>query len=113
MRVPFTRNIHLMRFGWTIYLIFFFNLLAAQMPAYLHYTVQDGLPSNLVYCGLQDRRGLLWFGTDKGLACFDGSRFRIYSMADGLPDPEIPGMAGGRRPVGAAGCAGSVSRERT
>lgn len=89
MRVPFTRNIHLMRFGWTIYLIFFFNLLAAQMPAYLHYTVQDGLPSNLVYCGLQDRRGLLWFGTDKGLACFDGSRFRIYSMADGLPDPEV------------------------
>lgn len=89
MPVPFTRKFSLMRFAWTIFLSLFFNMLVAQMPAYLHYTVQDGLPSNLVYCGLQDRRGLLWFGTDKGLACFDGIRFRTYSMADGLPDPEV------------------------
>jgi len=63
--------------------------LMAQEPAYLHYGVQDGLPGNLVYCGLQDRNGLLWFGTDKGLACFDGTRFHNFGMADGLPDPEV------------------------
>ena len=63
--------------------------LTAQTPAYLHYGVRDGLPSNLVYSGLQDRDGLLWFGTDKGLARFDGSRFRIYGMRDGLPDSEV------------------------
>ncbi len=89
MPVSFTGKLCLMRLAWTIFLSLFFNMLPAQMPAYLHYTVQDGLPSNLVYCGLQDRRGLLWFGTDKGLACFDGIRFRVYSMADGLPDPEV------------------------
>jgi ligand-binding sensor domain-containing protein len=54
--------------------------------------VQDGLPSNLIYCGLQDQRGLLWFGTDKGLACFDGIRFRVYGISDGLPDMEVLNM---------------------
>ncbi len=65
------------------------GFLPAQTPAYLHYGVRDGLPSNLVYCGLQDKDGLLWFGTDKGLARFDGTRFRIYDMGDGLPDSEV------------------------
>ena len=62
---------------------------SAQTPAYIHFGVRDGLPGNLVYCGLQDRRGLLWFGTDKGLACFDGVRFRTYGLSDGLPDLEV------------------------
>ena len=62
---------------------------SAQTPAYIHFGVRDGLPGNLVYCGLQDRRGLLWFGTDKGLACFDGVRFRTYGLSEGLPDLEV------------------------
>jgi ligand-binding sensor domain-containing protein len=63
-----------------------------QTPAYLHYTVNEGLPGNIVYCGTQDHKGLLWFGTDKGLSCFDGTGFRNYGMKDGLPDPEVIGM---------------------
>lgn len=31
----------------------------------------------------------MWFGTDKGLACFDGIRFQSYGVAEGLPDPEV------------------------
>lgn len=61
----------------------------AQTPSYIHYDVRDGLPGNMVYCGAQDRRGLMWFGTDKGLTCFDGSRFRAYDLEDGLPDLEV------------------------
>lgn len=61
----------------------------AQTPSFIHYGVQEGLPSNLVYCGIQDRRGLLWFGTDKGLTCFDGTHFRIFGIKDGLIDPEV------------------------
>ena len=61
----------------------------AQVPAFLHYGVKEGLPSNLVYCGMQDRRGFLWFGTDKGLTCFDGTRFRTFGVKEGLPDPEV------------------------
>lgn len=65
------------------------SLLNAQTPAYLHYDVSKGLPGNVVYCAAQDERGLMWFGTDKGLACFDGVRFRTYGIKEGLPDPEV------------------------
>ncbi|MEO1259134.1 MAG: two-component regulator propeller domain-containing protein [Bacteroidota bacterium] len=64
-------------------------LLAGQTPAYLHYNVDDGMPSNKVYCAAQDRKGFMWFGTDNGLVRFDGSRFKIYGIEDGLPDPEV------------------------
>ncbi|MBK8922676.1 MAG: histidine kinase [Saprospirales bacterium] len=78
-----------MRVFCLIFCLSGFYQMAAQTPAYLHYSVRDGLPGNFVHCGLQDRRGLLWFGTDKGLACFDGLRFRVYGVRDGLPDPEV------------------------
>lgn len=68
------------------------NAIDAQTPAYINYAVRDGLPGNNVYCGIQDSRGLLWFGTDKGLACFDGMRFRTYGIEDGLPDLEVLNM---------------------
>lgn len=61
----------------------------AQMPGFLHFTVQDGLPSNVIYCGLQDTEGYHWLGTDRGLVRFDGARFKTYGIADGLPDPEV------------------------
>ena len=61
----------------------------AQSPSYIHYGVSEGLPSNKVYCAVQDYRGFIWFGTDKGLARFDGTRFQVYGVKDGLPDPEI------------------------
>lgn len=78
-----------MRTAWIIFLLLGLSRLAAQTPAYLHYSVRDGLPGNYVHCGLQDKKGLLWFGTDKGLASFDGIRFRVYGVAEGLPDPEV------------------------
>jgi ligand-binding sensor domain-containing protein/two-component sensor histidine kinase len=61
----------------------------AQAPVYLHFGVRDGLPSNLVYCAAQDDEGLLWFGSDKGLVCFDGTRFHTSTVKDGLPDQEV------------------------
>lgn len=61
----------------------------SQEPVYLQYGVSSGLPSNLIYCALQDHNGMMWFGTDKGLACYDGARFHTYNMQDGLPDPEV------------------------
>jgi ligand-binding sensor domain-containing protein len=65
------------------------DFLAAQTPGYIHFGIEDGLPSNLVYCTLQDRQGYIWFGTDKGLVRFDGERFKTYGIADGLPDSEV------------------------
>lgn len=37
-----------------------------------HFSVEDGLFSNSVRALLQDRRGLIWFGTDEGLNYYDG-----------------------------------------
>ena len=68
-------------------LFYFFS--NAQEPAYLHYSIEDGLPSTLVYCMLQDKNGFMWFGTNNGLARFDGQRFKTYGVEDGLPDPEV------------------------
>ncbi len=61
----------------------------AQDPMHRRYTIQDGLPSNRVYCVIQDRTGFIWFGTDAGASRFDGRNFVNYSLADGLPDHEV------------------------
>ncbi len=66
--------------------------LSAQSPSYAHYGVQEGLPGNVVYCAVQDYRGFMWFGTDKGLARFDGSHFQVFGMNEGLPDMEVIGL---------------------
>lgn len=66
--------------------------LTAQSPSYAHYGVREGLPSNVVYCAVQDHRGFMWFGTDKGLVRFDGNRFQVFDIKDGLPDSEVIGL---------------------
>ena len=43
-----------------------------------HYTLEEGLPSNTVYCSLKDKDGFVWFGTWYGLCSFDGSRFTPF-----------------------------------
>ena len=39
------------------------------------FTVEDGLPDNVVNAIVQTRNGLLWVGTESGLASFDGREF--------------------------------------
>jgi len=39
------------------------------------FTVEDGLPSNVVNAIVQTRNGFLWVGTDAGLVRFNGRRF--------------------------------------
>ncbi|HSF95100.1 MAG TPA: two-component regulator propeller domain-containing protein [Thermohalobaculum sp.] len=47
------------------------------------YTLRDGLPGNIVYSIAQDADGVLWFGTDNGVAAYDGTRFRSYPTGHG------------------------------
>ena len=65
------------------------NDINAQLPIYSHYDINNGLNSNLVYCNHQNKKGILWFGTDNGLIRFDNNKFRLYSIENGLPDPEV------------------------
>jgi signal transduction histidine kinase/ligand-binding sensor domain-containing protein/CheY-like chemotaxis protein len=53
---------------------------------YTRYTIQDGLPDNVVQCILSDKAGNLWLSTNNGISVFDpkaGSFFN-YHQNDGL-----------------------------
>jgi signal transduction histidine kinase/ligand-binding sensor domain-containing protein/DNA-binding response OmpR family regulator len=43
---------------------------------------KNGLSSNTVTAVLQDRNGLVWFGTSDGLNKFDGTNFTVYTHSD-------------------------------
>lgn len=42
------------------------------------YQVEKGLSHNTVWCILQDSYGFMWFGTNDGLNCFDGQKFKVF-----------------------------------
>jgi len=44
--------------------------------------LEQGLSQNSVYAVLQDKRGLMWFGTEDGLNCFDGVSFTVFKPDD-------------------------------
>jgi ligand-binding sensor domain-containing protein len=48
------------------------------------YTSADGLLSDIAMAVLPAHDGLLWVGTNCGLAAFDGKKFRPFSERDGL-----------------------------
>lgn len=68
-------------------------LMAAQVAGQnlpiRHYTVEEGLPSNVVYSVYRDSKGYIWVCTDKGVARCNGLKFEIFSTFNGLPDNEI------------------------
>ena len=49
-----------------------------QRPRFNSITQSDGLPNNSVSSIFQDRRGLMWFGTQSGLVQYDGHSFRTF-----------------------------------
>ncbi|WP_162903042.1 sensor histidine kinase [Taibaiella koreensis] len=61
----------------------------AQTTPYIHYGVEQGLPSDVVYSALSDSKGYLWVATDKGLCRYNGYDFTLYTTQDGLPDNEV------------------------
>jgi ligand-binding sensor domain-containing protein/signal transduction histidine kinase/DNA-binding response OmpR family regulator len=46
--------------------------------SFKHYTINEGLSQNTVYCLLEDKDGLIWMGTEDGLNKFDGYDFTQY-----------------------------------
>ncbi len=62
-----------------------------QTDDFTTYSIEEGLPDNVVYNVLEDSRGFLWFGTNKGLVKFnpDTHSIKVFSMADGLPFDEF------------------------
>jgi ligand-binding sensor domain-containing protein len=55
----------------------------------LKLTVNNGLPSNTVYCSLIDKTGKLWVATDNGVVTFDGGNYKTITKKDGLSSDEV------------------------
>ena len=48
-----------------------------------HLAKENGLPSNTVYCAIQDFQGYIWIGTTNGLARYDGHDMKIFRSIPG------------------------------
>jgi PAS domain S-box-containing protein len=49
------------------------------------YSSDDGLISPTIHDIAQDIKGRMWFATPKGITCYDGTAWKNYTRADGLP----------------------------
>lgn len=63
-----------------ILILILYTSAAAAQPGMIveHYTKENGLPSNTVYCAQKDSDGFVWFGTWHGLCSFDGTTFTPF-----------------------------------
>jgi len=60
------------------------NVCSAQKAYFKYFSLDEGLPQATVYEILSDNEGYLWFGTQGGIARFDGKTFEIYNQENGL-----------------------------
>ncbi|KAA6327299.1 hypothetical protein EZS27_023704 [termite gut metagenome] len=69
---------------YSILLLLFIFLRINAIPNVVmeHYTVNNGLASDAVFCSLKDSDGFMWFGTLYGLCSFDGINFKSYTNHD-------------------------------
>lgn len=74
---------------YVLAILFIYYSFCFSQSAYISYTKENGLPSNTVYCSLQDKDGFMWFGTNRGVSKFDGFNFVNYSIDEGLTDNEV------------------------
>src|SRR5687768_980906 len=67
-----------------------------RQPTTLHrwgaVTLFHGLPSDQVRAVAQDAEGVMWFGTDAGLARYDGRRVQSVT-SEGLAGPRVRALA--------------------
>ena len=49
------------------------------------YNENDGLSNSAVYDVAQDTSGQLWFATRAGISVYDGTQWKSYTVAEGLP----------------------------
>ena len=67
-----------------------FNAGAERYYYFEHIKATDGLPSNSIYCTIQDRSGFMWIGTKDGLCRYDGHNFT--SIDEIAPELSTRGM---------------------
>ena len=67
----------------------------AMSQSITNYTTVDGLPDNDVTCLVHDGNGTMWFGTQKGVAAFDGVNWVTYTTESdsAIPQDAITAIA--------------------
>lgn len=60
--------------------------------------IKDGLPSQNISSVAQDRVGFMWFGTNNGLARYDGRNFQVFGSdkPEGIPSQTVTSLASSR-----------------
>ena len=61
---------------------------------FIHFTVEDGLPSNRIVSIYRGQDGMLWFGTWGGLCRYDGKSFLSFTDEPGLGHDCIHAICG-------------------
>lgn len=61
----------------------------AQDLVYQNFSTHNGLTSSQVYDFFQDKNGLMWFATDRGLVNYDGNEFTSFGIEDGVPSSTV------------------------
>lgn len=79
---------------YLLFFLFFVNLNFSQTYNQLiEYNTSNGLPSDIIYNVVQDKKGYIWIATDNGIVKFNGSTFKKFQLAEGLPSNDIFGLA--------------------
>ncbi|MDQ3189976.1 MAG: hypothetical protein M3Q58_00115 [Bacteroidota bacterium] len=76
-------------FSIFIILLFVQGIVFSQKHNLKHFSIDEGLPQASVYCVYQDLQGYIWFGTQGGVAKFDGLEFENFTQKDGLAENHI------------------------
>ena len=70
-----------MRFLYLIFISFCFSqFLLAQNPYAIKISEQDNLPNQTVYDIIEDKDGIIWICTEKGLSKYNGISFKEYKV---------------------------------
>ena len=68
----------------------------ARQYSFTHYSITNGLSSNIISSVVQDDDGYLWIASANGLQRFDGKSFITFraskNIKGGLPDDNITGI---------------------
>ena len=60
-----------------------------QDPAFINYSVEEGLIGANAYHVMQDSKGYIWIATQNGVSRFDGYEFENFTETEGLPGNEV------------------------
>lgn len=80
------QNRDVLRIIYLVLSILLFQVILAGKPLNLkfeHLTIEDGLPHSKINTIYQDHHGYIWFGTNDGVARYNGYEFRVYQHEPG------------------------------